>query len=520
MSSPTLLRASLARISVFLLAAPAALAQAPLAQLSPGPYGVGHYDWDFGEVAIADPFTGVELDVAHYGRMSYPAAGPGGTLAPVGVPTDGPGFPVVVFGHGRFFLDGTWQTNHLQVGYLMDRLASHGIVATSVNLGVVGSYEPGIEQRSTILLETLERTLAFDPFPGHAPEGLADVLDRDRLGLMGHSRGGEGAIGAALANLASAAPLPVLAVATIAPTDFEGYTLPAELPSMSLYGSKDGDVDNGWPIQLHDRSLSEERVFEYIFGANHFFFTESLTCSCEGAADIPRALHHKIAEGYLGGFMARKLAQTPLPARVFADGVELAPVTTQATILPQYRDPERLTLEDFEGGAAGGAAGAFGFAYALDDVSLDASGFTYYHDTRGFVGGWDRFVPAWLAAVPSGVDAGQWSFLSVQFAQRFGAPGNRAGQSQDVTLVMVDLDGDQAAVPLSDYGDIPPPPNHPGGLFLVFPKKSVLRTTRVPIAAFEAANPDFDPAAVAFIGWRADRTPAGELAFDRLELTQ
>ncbi|QDU67642.1 hypothetical protein [Engelhardtia mirabilis] len=496
-----------------------------LPQLQPGPFVPGHYDWHFGTVQVTDPFRGAPVDVTHYGRISYPSDGSGGLLPPAASTSAAGGFPLVVFGHGRYFLDGVWQTNHLQAGYLMDRLASHGIVATSVNLGVIGSYQSGIEQRGQIMLETLVRTLDLANQPGTAPAGLAGAIDPTRLGFMGHSRGGEGAVAAAIEALHGLDGLPILAVGTIAPTDFEQLQLPPDLPFMGLYGSKDGDVDNGWPIYLHDRALSQDRSFEYIHGANHFWFTESITCSCENQADISRELHHEIAMGYLAGFMARRLAPVPESSAVFADGPEMAPVTGQATILPLYRDPDRFQLDDFEAGSdpwrtsSGTSAVHRAFAF-LFEASLDQVPYTYYHGTTGAVAGWNQREGTWFAATPPDFDATRWEFLSIQFAQRIDAHLNPVGLSQDLSIGLIDMDGDLATVPLSAYGDIPYPPSHQGSFFQTFPKKSVLRTTRLPLAAFVEANPRLDLDRLKFAGWIADRTASGEVAFDRVEFTR
>jgi dienelactone hydrolase len=498
-----------------------ARAQSPTELLEPGPYPVAHWDWVLAPIALVHPLTGGALQVNHYGRLHYPALLDGSPLPPL---AQGGPFPLAVFGHGRFQSGPTLGNNHLQAGYLLDRLASWGIVATAVNLDVVGQFAnpAAIPQRAQLLLATAERTL--EPLSG-APAGLAEGLDPTRIALLGHSRGGEAAVGAALLNMAARAPLPVRCVATIAPTNFQGYELD-QVPYLGLYGSKDGDVNNGWPIQLHDRVRSDEKVFGYAHGANHFWFTESITCSCEGNADFSRALHHELAMAYVAGFARRMLAPVPLPADVFAERSAFAPLTDQLELLPMYRAPLRLVLDDFElspglGWSSSHAPVALGGFFGSIEASLNSPQHSLYHHTRGFDGAWLAGGALWLTGNPlAPIDARAWPYLSVKFAQRHGSIANWAGQAQDVSLGLMDQHGQLALVRLSDYGDIPVPKVHTSSLGQNFPEKSVLRTTRVPLAAFAAANPALDLSRVLYTGWLADQSINGELLFDDLEFSQ
>lgn len=501
-----------------MLLASFALAQ-DLDQLEAGPYEVATWDWDWGSFETTNPDTGRPLVVDNYGRMAYPT-NPDGSVA------EG-SFPVVVFAHGRFHSGPTLYLNHLEAGYLLERLASWGIIATSVNLDVVGefSFPAAIPQRGDLIRETLARTYDVDAQPGVPPAGLSAAVDDSRAVIIGHSRGGEGSVAAAVQNAAIGSPLPIVGVGTIAPTDFEGYTLDG-MPYMGLYGSKDGDVSSGMPIFLHDRSTADTKLFHYIHGANHFFFTESITFGGEGDADISRGLHHDLAMGYLGSFAYRQLFEPDEPSSVFV-GPEVAPLTDAADVISMYSDPDHFTIDGFETGSGLGTTDigtsvlgrGWGFA---DEVSMNNTGRTLYHETNGLELNWSSGSPFWAAILPDAdFDATPWAYLSLKLAQLETSGLNTRGAEQDLSVGIRDVDGDLALVRLSDHGRIAWPITHEGGFWYdTFPDKTVLHTTRIPLAAFAAANPALDLDRLNGVGIRADITASGHLFLDDVEFTQ
>ncbi|MFT5457896.1 MAG: hypothetical protein ACI9K2_004399 [Myxococcota bacterium] len=502
--------------TAWLLLAPGALAQ-DLDQLDPGPYAVAIWDWEWDPVSTTNPDTGRPLLADHYGRVAYPVDADGAVAEGT--------FPVVVFAHGRFHSGPTLWSNHLEAGYLIEHLASWGIIATSVNLDVVGewSFPAAIPQRGDLIRATLGRTYDLEAQPGTPPDGLAAAIDPTRAVLIGHSRGGEGSVAAAVQNLDAGSPLPIVAVATIAPTDYEDYRLEG-LPYMGLYGSKDGDVSTGSPIILHDRAETPTKLFHYIHGANHFWFTESIHYGGEGDADLSRPLHHGLAMGYLGGFAYRALYEPDAPASVFV-GPEMGPLTDLADVLSMYQDPDRFPVDRFEDETLVSLTdlGTPTLRKGWDSVterSLLDSGRTLYHHTRGLELTWDGGRPHWVAMLPDGdFDATAWSHVSLKLAQMYDSALNFDGRDQELTVGMRDAAGNLAMVRLSDHGRIAYPVTHPS-FWGTFPEKTVLHTTRIPLEAFTDANPAFDPAHILGVGIRGDISPSGHLFVDDVEFTQ
>ena len=131
--------------------------------------------------------------------------------------------PLVVIAHGY------WESNedsYLGYDYLADHLARWGAYVVSLNLDKVNEQTSlAITQqtaRGEIILEAARRVIS-DP-------DLGGRIDRDRVGLVGHSMGGEGVVAAQHLNLGDPAPLGIRGVVSIAPTNYR--------PDIALRGAK------------------------------------------------------------------------------------------------------------------------------------------------------------------------------------------------------------------------------------------------------------------------------------------
>jgi dienelactone hydrolase len=494
-------------------------ASEPAAQVEPietyqfGPFAVGSADWHFGSVGVTEPGTGGQgvLEVEHFGTLRYPAVaeGEGQPVAPGGP------FPFVVFAHGRFHQAPFIGSNHLQATYLIEHLASWGFIVASVNLDVVGQYglPPAIVQRGQLIRSTIAAFKLQDP------QGLA--ADFEHIGLVGHSRGGEGCLAAWNGNSEGHA---IVAIATIAPTFYQPKTL-TDVPYLGLYGSKDGDVNNGWPIFAYDEATGANKAFEYIEGANHFWFTDSINFNPENPALISREQHHDIARTYITAFLLATLREDVQPFPELSDDPSLFPVTDDAVIHPMYSDPGALVVNDFEDlppDAGSNSLGGLSVGDLLLDqseVDLDDPGATFYHLTRASR---IRYLlppleaPWYAETLGGGLDVSGYGYVSLRALQKWNADLNPTGEPQDLRVALLDGRGNLAVRALSLYGTIPWPKTHSNA---IFPKKSVLRTTRLPLADFQAVNPDIDLTDLRFLGLVFDRDESGDLRIDDLEFT-
>ncbi|MTV27237.1 S-layer homology domain-containing protein [Nitriliruptoraceae bacterium ZYF776] len=271
-----------------------------------------------------------------FGHQSIDLAGIGGIRGEVEgklyLPTTGGERPVVVLLHGRHgYCSGSpsnpdrWPCTDSQIvipnyaGYdgTAEALASNGYAVVSISANAVNANDNqlaldfGARARGQLILDTLtmlddanagrdvayfdahtdaEVTLA-QALAGHdgtealridpeivdlTPADLEGRFDLDHIGLMGHSRGGEGVTSAATLNQALAEPFAIRSILPLAPVDFGRMTVP-NVPNLVILPYCDGDVSNQQGQHMNDdaRYAFDDDVLRsdiWVMGANHNFF--------------------------------------------------------------------------------------------------------------------------------------------------------------------------------------------------------------------------------------------------------
>ncbi|WP_169980239.1 hypothetical protein [Microbispora sp. H10836] len=276
-------------------------APTPVDPAAPGPYAVRHDEYDLGDTAIA--LAGLGGRQAEIRAKVYLPEGARGRR------------PLVVFLHGRHsacYNPTAWTTSNTQwpcpagqrpiasyQGYdgPADVLASHGYVVVSVSANGVNaadnpySEDRGALARGEVVMRHLD--LLADAGKGVGDAKLVSLfrgrLDMADVGLMGHSRGGEGVVKAALMNAGRATPYGIRAVLPLAPTDFARATLPGT-PMAVILPYCDGDVSNQQGQHFYDDSRYADagdpafRSSLMVMGADHNFFNTEWT---PGVAHAP-----------------------------------------------------------------------------------------------------------------------------------------------------------------------------------------------------------------------------------------
>ncbi len=250
----------------------------------PGAYAVSSDEYDFGDEAFGAPSFPDLIEVR--GSVHYPtdlAAGP---------------FPVILILHGRHSTcySGTstsiaWPCtgsfspipSYQGYAYLGEQMASHGYIVISVSANSISSTDNstpdyGMQGRGELLQHHLDLWNEWNTAGGGAFDDLfIGKLDMNRIGTMGHSRGGEGVIEHALFNREEGSPYGIDAVLTLAPVDFNRPVLNG-IPIMNIAPYCDGDVSDLQGVHFYDdsRYLDDSDTMPkhnlVMLGANHNYY--------------------------------------------------------------------------------------------------------------------------------------------------------------------------------------------------------------------------------------------------------
>ncbi len=207
--------------------------------------------------------------------------------------------PVVVLLHGRHEVCGRrdgrtdfrWPCRSgyrpipSERGYrpLADLLASHGMVVVSIaangiNANDDGAADAGAADRGHLVLAQLDLWQKWSTTDAKGPFGrkFFGALDLDTVGLMGHSRGGEGVVSALAQNAKRKARYGIRAVAPLAPVNFSRPSLRGTA-SLTVLPYCDGDVSDLQGVHYFDDATAGSvdrapHAMLGVFGANHNYF--------------------------------------------------------------------------------------------------------------------------------------------------------------------------------------------------------------------------------------------------------
>ncbi|MER7276152.1 hypothetical protein ABT369_17010 [Dactylosporangium sp. NPDC000244] len=511
----------------------------------PGPFQVERLDYDLGDTATT--LSGLsDLPVELRAAVYAPAGAKGAR-------------PVVIFLHGRHsacYNPATRQTNNTNwpcatgfqpidsyLGYTetAQALATHGYVVVSVSADGINAKDAsftddnGALARGQLVMDHLDLLAKWNAETGPAKHPLAGRLDLTNVGLMGHSRGGEGVVEAALLNADRAHPYGIRAVLPLAPVDFGRPTLP-DVPMLVMLPYCDGDVSNQQGQHFYDDtrySVRDDvlRSSLMVMGADHNFFNTEWTpgvsvapssddwsastdgvCGSSAPTRLTSAEQRAVGTAYMAGFF--RLVQGGETAFLpLFDGTNgTVPSTGRAVVYAQAQQPgsRRLDLAPLEHAAGNVSISGFDLgAYCYSVAARVRPGDTPCSSTTA-----TSKVPHWTPAtfapsVPiSPLLRLQWSASSVNPEVRVAlgpadanitkydaltfrvARDDSADGDVDLDVTLVDRDGGSATVRVGDVSPaltrFPSSTNTTNGINLL--GKTWLRTVRVPLASLSGVN--------------------------------
>lgn len=550
---------------------------------TPGPLATTREEYEFGYSAFsiagfptAASTAPIELD----GSVTYPTDLSGGPR------------PLIMLMHGRHSTaynpttnasSLTWPpaANQLSIpsfrgyDYLADVLASQGYIVVSIGVNGVNaqdnnSADLGMAARARVMQRQLDIWNGFSTGTGASPYGapfgskFVGKVDMQDVGIMGHSRGGEGVVAAYNYNKSLGSPYGIKAVFALAPVDFNRFAN-NDVPFAVLLPYADGDVSDLQGIKFYDDqryNVPGDATAKYsilAMGANHNFFntvwTPGLfpagtsddwgTTGIRGAdpyagTPVPGNLRLTPAQqrgvgiAYMGGFFRTYLGGETqfLP---ILKGDAAPPASTQgARIYTSYQAPDtptsRLDLNRLTSptnmavNTMGGAVIASGMGtFEIRGESM-ADRFVLPDQPRGrepsttissratnVMGltqleiGWEDPTATYINTIPAGAgDVSDFAAFQFRVGLNF-ADYRNTSSTQDFSVVLTDGSGRAATTAISPYTNwlfYPPGKSSP------LPKL-ILSTVRIPLSAFVGVDLD-DVRSVQF---KMDRRPTGNLLF-------
>ena len=532
-------------MALSLAGASAAQAAEPPDPLAAGPFAVERMVYDDGPAVVGSGTIPPRYVVEARGVIHLPVGAPGPR-------------PLIVLLHGRHntctfagrheidFVSmppacpetpaSEPRDSYLGYEYLGRNLASHGYVVDSVDANGINSLDVldgGIQARAELLVATLDRLAAWAVTAGPDPVGarLVGRVDLDRIGLMGHSRGGEGVTAAIplILDRPTGRRYGLRAVVALAPTDF-GDRRPAGVAWATLLPSCDGDVYDLSGAHQYERAAAEggdaEPVAQWLVrGANHNWFNTVWEEDGDEVATSDRQCHRAtpqslritaeatraVGMALIAGFLRRHVGPEPeLDAVVAGDASMPAGVCSLVSRVP-CRDfvrtsslpakDERRTL--FPAGAPVESSGP------VTALACDSTGIGETAPARPCPGGegarsWGpqttlRWSDEAVVSLPLPAEAADVTAFGAMVVRAAGNPDSPAG-GPDVDLALVDRHGhahpfaadhSTALVPLTESGqyngglapdrETPPTAAEP-------PPHVVLSDIRVPLEAFPVVD--------------------------------
>lgn len=285
-------------------------------------------------------------------------------------------WPAISFTHGRLFteIDNITQTNHRRATGLINHIVSHGFVVISINMSLVDRFQSYVLAARAKIVNAGLRFLKSSHEVGGVR--LSELVDENRFGTLGHSRGGAAAVAA---DYYAEPDIPISCVGCISPV--EGNNIATSKPVFILYGALDDDVSSGDPVKIFER-CSGWKSFAYLDGASHFHFTDDLTVDM---AVLPREQHAAVAGAYFTAFFKKNLdSDTSYDDALVG---EQRFNEAQVNISFQHVNNTGFTIDSFESdlngiNSLGGPRNANGFDLAVSGQELNFPNLGFFSELQ------------------------------------------------------------------------------------------------------------------------------------------
>ncbi len=474
-------------------------------------------------------------------EVRYPADTSGVDVA---VSASKPNYPVVVVMHG---MHGSATPSYQGYNYLLDHLASNGFIALSIDCNAINAINGMQDTRAQAILAHLTLLQSKNAGPGI----FQGKIDMTRIGIMGHSRGGDGVVQAEILNQSQGLGWNIKAIVALAPTDFSGIS-PAPLNLVTskflcIYGSNDGDVWGGATpatdyvgtgFRFYDRAMVE-KAMAFIYGATHNRFNTQWGTESKVDGASPKVLsdaqHQTLLKGYMTAFL-----QVHLQGRAeqldYFNGELKIPQASSVDVFTQYLPAITMALDDFEthpGTNQNSLGGTVSFANldgAPEENPTGTIDVHSPHQTRGVRLKWNNTTAKYESQIPligTARDLSGWNFLTFRVSQKVLSGANPANQLQDLYVRLTTAGGGNSRAVRAGYFRAIPFPYKPayiaGYAASEDPNtKAAMNTVRIPLFAWTVkalSAPIVDLTNVESVSFEFSTKATGELEIDDVAFT-
>lgn len=473
---------------------------------------------------------------------------------------EGP-FPLVLMVHGNHAMTEPSEPGY---AYLGEHLASRGMIAVSVDenfLNGFGLADPDMAEmpvRGWLLLKHLQQWREWNATEDNPLFGRVDL---DRVGLIGHSRGGEAVAHAAEMNARQVGRIATVSdkedfgfgirgVVALAPSDnrYKPAGRPLRLQNadyLLLASGHDGDMYYLDGMGQYSRARFDEnpdgfKAVAYLHRGNHGNFNTVWGDADKGwfnslllnrAPLLAAEEQQQAAKVFITGFLESSLNERDEYRALFYNTSAASAWLPDDVIVTQYMDAGFIPLDSNERGRRedldmpGGRAEASGVREWQTAGRTLRDGETEVPN-RGLLLEWAAGdEPVYSLSLPKDAAAG-WG-LSAEHALSF-TLANMADEGSVRVWVEVEADGATARLPLEQFGPspVPLPAQLTKGEWIAevsnyeidteTPYERVDQTYDLPLAAFVDANAAFRPEALSAVRFLFDSEASGRLMIDEV----
>jgi len=427
--------------------------------------------------------------------------------------------PIIVIAHGNH---SPADPSYLGYDYFQQQLARMGFIAVSVDCNATNGAGGGvanIEARVDLIIQSIRLFQNFDTSAGNI---FQNKIDFSKVGLMGHSRGGDAVV--MTPEVIAISGVSIKAVLALAPTDFRAYTgsgnvLPKKFDFMTILPAGDGDVWSNDGARYYDKSKPTEIKSQlYVYYTNHNFFNRQwLFNDGAGPSVMQRFEHEQILSTYGSAFF-RTILMGHSSTMPFLTGHALPAGARVENVHLAAQKSKQITVDDHE---QAGGIGTNSMSQATVQNALVAKEYpfsnyvagtyntSFFGNTTGMVIKYDKQNATFVSNLKPFQNLKSkeiWIRVSEVYG---GSPHNNTGFQLGVT----DKNGVTAWVDSNGVGGIPDPYPHPSG------EKTMLKTLRFRAICFSQSSRRLSIDQIVKISIRCNRAlPHPALAFDDLQI--